>query len=557
MTPQEIHTLKERQKKYFNAHKTIPLPLRKQALRRLKKSIQNHEKDIMAALKKDLGKSTKEAYITEVGLVYCEIRTMQKKLDSMAESKWTWTPLHEFPSVSETVRVPYGNVLILSPWNYPFLLTMQPLVDALAAGNTVMLKPSDYSREVSLVMEEIITECFIPDYVCVIQGGREENQSLLDEEFDYIFFTGSKAVGHVVMEKAAAHLTPMTLELGGKSPCIVDETANLALAARRIVFGKFLNAGQTCVAPDYVCVHASIRDDFLRLLKMEIRRQYPSPDDIGKIINEKHFERLKGHEFDKTATGHYADIREIDGRYYLATAPDAVKDQTDFLAQISYEQLSHICFPLGKLSKSQVREIASGINLPNAKRKDSQGICFLGKINYNDFLRRHLGEKRGPVIDIASGRKIGEHKGYWFHTIGQRKGLGLSGGPWYVVRKNVRDEVIYVSNGYDTDKQYGIELPITEMHWITANPFDTEIPLPGQHVTCDKMAITFKNRHSPEFMTATLERIGSDSYLIHSDVRVQGIAPGQFAIIYTPDRQLCLGSGVICSQAKKHKHRNE
>ena len=294
MTPQEIHTLKERQKKYFNAHKTIPLPLRKQALRRLKKSIQNHEKDIMAALKKDLGKSTKEAYITEVGLVYCEIRTMQKKLDSMAESKWTWTPLHEFPSVSETVRVPYGNVLILSPWNYPFLLTMQPLVDALAAGNTLMLKPSDYSREVSLVMEEIITECFIPDYVCVIQGGREENQSLLDEEFDYIFFTGSKAVGHVVMEKAAAHLTPMTLELGGKSPCIVDETANLALAARRIVFGKFLNAGQTCVAPDYVCVHASIRDDFLRLLKMEIRRQYPSPDDIGKIINEKHFERLKG-----------------------------------------------------------------------------------------------------------------------------------------------------------------------------------------------------------------------------------------------------------------------
>lgn len=284
----------------------------------------------------------------------------------------------------------------------------------------------------------------------------------------------------------------------------------------------------------------------------------PHPDMMcNKIIKFGYFERLKGHEFDKTATGHYADIREIDGRYYLATAPDAVKDQTDFLAQISYEQLSHICFPLGKLSKSQVREIASGINLPNAKRKDSQGICFLGKINYNDFLRRHLGEKRGPVIDIATGRKIGEHKGYWFHTIGQRKGLGLSGGPWYVVRKNVRDNVIYVSNGYDTDKQYGIELPITEMHWITANPFDTEIPLPGQNVTCDKMAVTFKNRHSPEFMTATLERIGSDSYLIHSDVRVQGIAPGQFAIIYTPDRQLCLGSGVICSQAKKHKHRNE
>lgn len=294
MTPQEIHSLKERQKRYFNAHKTIPLPLRKQALRRLKASIQVHEQDIMDALKTDLGKSAKEAYTTEVGLVYAEIRAMLKHLDGMAQSHLTWTPLHEFPSRSETVRIPYGNVLILSPWNYPFLLTMQPLVDALAAGNTVMLKPSDYSREVSLVIEEIISECFIPDYVCVVQGGRAENQSLLDEEFDYIFFTGSKAVGHIVMEKAAVHLTPITLELGGKSPCIVDETANLALAARRIVFGKFLNAGQTCVAPDYVCVHASIRDDFLRLLKMEIKRQYPNPDDIGKIINEKHFERLKG-----------------------------------------------------------------------------------------------------------------------------------------------------------------------------------------------------------------------------------------------------------------------
>lgn len=294
MTPQEIHSLKERQKSYFSAHKTIPLPLRKQALRRLKASIQSHEKDILAALYQDLGKSAKEAYTTEVGLVYCEIRTMLKKLDSLAQSHWVPTPLHEFPARSETVRVPYGNVLILSPWNYPFLLTMQPLVDALAAGNTVMLKPSDYSKAVSSVIEEIISECFVPDYVCVIQGGRAENQSLLDEEFDYIFFTGSKAVGKVVMEKASAHLTPVTLELGGKSPCVVDETANLALAARRIVFGKFLNAGQTCVAPDYVCVHASVRDDFLRLLTMEIRRQYPSPDEIGKIISKKHFERLKG-----------------------------------------------------------------------------------------------------------------------------------------------------------------------------------------------------------------------------------------------------------------------
>lgn len=282
----------------------------------------------------------------------------------------------------------------------------------------------------------------------------------------------------------------------------------------------------------------------------------PHPDMMcNKIIKFGYFEKRKGHEFDKTATGHYADIAEIDGRYYLATAPDPVKDQTDFLARISYEQLSHLVFPLGKLSKSRVRAIAEEIRLPNATRKDSQGICFLGKINYNEFLRRHLGEKPGPVIDIATGRKIGMHKGYWFHTIGQRKGLGLSGGPWYVVRKNVRDNVIYVSNGYDTDKQYGTELTLGEMHWITANPFVSGAGLPGQIVEDDKMRITFKNRHTPEFMTAVLERVDADSYVIHSDVPVQGIAPGQFAIIYTPDRRLCLGSGVISVESKRrHRH---
>lgn len=283
----------------------------------------------------------------------------------------------------------------------------------------------------------------------------------------------------------------------------------------------------------------------------------PHPDMMcNKIIKFGYFERLKGLEFDKTATGHYADIAEIDGKYYLATAPDPVKDQTDFLAQISYGQLSHIIFPLGKLSKSQVREIAEQIKLPNATRKDSQGICFLGKINYNDFLRRQLGEKPGPIIDIATGKKIGEHKGYWFHTIGQRKGLGLSGGPWYVVKKNVRDNVIYVSNGYDTDKQYGNKLMLAEMHWITANPFESAESLPGQQVSDNKMRITFKNRHTPGFTTAELEHLEGDNYVIHSDQPVQGIAPGQFAIIYTPDTRLCLGSGVISGERMKSKKRH-
>jgi len=286
----------------------------------------------------------------------------------------------------------------------------------------------------------------------------------------------------------------------------------------------------------------------------------PHPDMMcNKIIKFGYFEQRRGHEFDKTATGHYADVVETGGRYYLATAADPVKDQTDFLAQISYGQLSHIMFPLGKLPKAEVRRIAKETNLPNAARKDSQGICFLGKINYNDFLRRHLGEKEGPVINIADGRKIGTHRGYWFHTIGQRKGLGLSGGPWYVVRKNVRDNVIYVSNGYGTKLQYGRELPLAQMHWITANPFGQQVPgcgMPGQDGALD---VCFKNRHTPEFTRARMSyRPADDTYLLQSEAEIQGIAPGQFAVIYTPDHKLCLGSGVITStRTTQNKHRHE
>lgn len=273
----------------------------------------------------------------------------------------------------------------------------------------------------------------------------------------------------------------------------------------------------------------------------------PHPDMMcNKIIKFGYFEERRGHEFDKTATGHYASIKERDGKLYLATAADPVKDQTDFLAQISYEQLSHLMFPLGELPKSEVRRLAEEAHLPNAKRKDSQGICFLGKINYADFIRRHLGEKTGPVIEIETGRKIGEHKGYWFYTIGQRKGLGLSGGPWFVVSKNVRDNVVYVSNGYDTRKQYGRNIRLEEMHWITADPFE------GSEAT-EELAITFKTRHTPEFTRGTIRRTGENAYEILSESDVQGIAPGQFGIVYTADSELCLGSGMISLPGKKKR----
>lgn len=277
----------------------------------------------------------------------------------------------------------------------------------------------------------------------------------------------------------------------------------------------------------------------------------PHPDMMcNKLIKFGFFEERWGHEFDKTATGHYASVAEKDGRLYLATAVDPVKDQTDFLAQISYEQLSHILFPLGEMPKSEVRKAALEARLPNATRKDSQGICFLGKINYNDFLRRHLGTRRGSIVEIETGRKIGEHDGYWFHTIGQRKGLGLSGGPWYVVRKNVRDNVVYVSRGYDTALQYGRELHLQEMHWISGTPFaegETEI------------AVSFKNRHTPHFSDGRL--ICGDEpgcFTLVSDEDIQGIAPGQYAVIYSPDRRLCLGSAMISlpESNRSKKHRN-
>ncbi len=275
----------------------------------------------------------------------------------------------------------------------------------------------------------------------------------------------------------------------------------------------------------------------------------PHPDMMcNKIIKFGFFEERWGKDFDKTATGHYASVKEIDGKYYLATAADPVKDQTDFLAQISYSQLSHIIFPLGDIPKSEVRRLASEANLPNAVRKDSQGICFLGKINYNDFLERQLGTKTGPVIEIETGKKIGEHRGYWFYTIGQRKGLGLSGGPWYVVKKNVRDNVVYVSNGYDTRAQYGKIIPVEEMHWITSNPFDNEEVTTKEDSTSEEkkgIAVAFKTRHSPEFYNGWIRKNEDGSYVVESERDVQGIAPGQFAIIYSTDKELCLGSGMI------------
>lgn len=293
-----IKRMVEKQRNYFYTGATLPLSTRKRALARLKASIQRHQDDIALALQADLGKSNFESYMCEIGLTLNELSYMQSHIDCFAREKTVWTPLAQFHSRSFKKPSPYGVVLIMSPWNYPILLTLEPLVDALAAGNTVILKPSAYSPNTSEIIKTIVEECFDSRYVAVITGGRAENNHLLQQHFDYIFFTGSQSVGKIVMRQASAHLTPVTLELGGKSPCIVEKTANLKLTAKRLVFGKYLNCGQTCVAPDYVYCDKEIKDALIAEVKKEITKQFGNSPlenkDYGKIINQKHFERING-----------------------------------------------------------------------------------------------------------------------------------------------------------------------------------------------------------------------------------------------------------------------
>ena len=292
----EIQALLQKQRAYFKTGVTLPVKFRIEALKKLQSYIKNNEKEITDALTADLGKSAIEGFMCEVGLVLSEISYMLKNIKKFAADEKKKTCITNFAAKSFVKKSPRGVVLIMSPWNYPFLLTLEPLVDALAAGNTAVVKPSAYSAATSRVIEKMLTECFAPEYVTVITGGRAENQSLLEQRFDYIFFTGSHRVGREVMKKAAENLTPVTLELGGKSPCIVDKTARIALAAKRIVWGKFLNCGQTCVAPDYILCHESIKNELITALKQQILVQFGvvplANNSYGKIINKKHFDRI-------------------------------------------------------------------------------------------------------------------------------------------------------------------------------------------------------------------------------------------------------------------------
>lgn len=320
MLRREILAKVQRQQEFWQENTAgnakISLNERKNLLESLKRNIKAMEPEIYRALRQDLNKSETESYMTEVGLVLGEISYMQRHLKKFARAKRVYTPFANFPARSRRLAAPRGRVLIISPWNYPFLLTMQPLVDAISAGNTVILKPSEYSPHTSRVMQELVERTFRPEIATTVLGGVVECTILLDQDFDYIFYTGSTRVGEIVMKKAAKHFTPVTLEMGGKSPCIVDETANLRLAARRIVFGKLLNAGQTCVAPDYIFCQSGVKEQLVEELKREIARQYTvkplENPEYPRIVNQSQFRAMcRLIEPEKVIFGGRADAKNL------------------------------------------------------------------------------------------------------------------------------------------------------------------------------------------------------------------------------------------------------
>lgn len=310
--------------------------------------------------------------------------------------------------------------------------------------------------------------------------------------------------------------------------CTSEEDMEMATAVAR-KYGLSL---------EVVDCHREYWDQVTRYTMDKVRQGFtPNPDVMcNRLIKFGAFHDKVGHRYDLIATGHYASTElDSESRKWLTTSPDPVKDQTDFLAQIHQWQLQKALFPIGRHLKEEIRRIAEAEHLLSARRKDSQGICFLGKINYNEYIRRYLGECPGDVLELETGRKIGTHRGLWFHTIGQRHGLGFGGGPWYVVRKDVEANTLYVSKGYEPRTAYRKDFPIHDFHFLTADPWT------GQ----DDMDVTFKIRHTPEFHRARLHRDGPGRYTVHAEELIQGVAPGQFCVVYDPQHHRCYGSGEI------------
>lgn len=379
----DINLIFNKQKEFFNLGKTKDINFRIEVLKKLKKVIKENEDKILEALKRDLGKSNFESYATEIGLVYDEINTHIKNIKRWSKIKKIKSPIVHYPSKSYIYKEPYGVILIIGPFNYPFQLVMAPLVGAISAGNTAIIKPSENTKNTALLLEEIINENFNKEYLRVVSPleGKEAVSFLLELPFDYIFFTGSIRVGKIVMEKAAKNLVPVTLELGGKSPCIVDKDAKLEIAAKRIVWGKFLNVGQTCVAPDYLCVHRSIRDKLLKLIIEEIHKQFgkdiKSSPDYPRVVNNPSLNRLS--EYLNDGKIYYGGKIDKNDLYMEPT----ILTNVDVDSNVMTEEIFGPILPV-----IEFEDIKDIINFINAREKPLALYYFSeNKVNINNILK--------------------------------------------------------------------------------------------------------------------------------------------------------------------------
>lgn len=429
-TSSEVKQILLNQKTYFASQETKSIEYRMEQLKKLKAGVKKHEKNIIDALALDLNKSELEAYSTEIGILYEEINFTIKRLRKWAKAKKVRSALTHVGSKGYILSEPYGVVLIIAPWNYPFQLALSPLVGAIAAGNTAVIKPSELTPNVSALIGDILNELFSPSYIAVVEGGVSTSQALMEQSFDYIFFTGSVPVGKIVMEAAAKHLTPVTLELGGKSPTIVHEDANIKLAAKRIVFGKFMNAGQTCIAPDYLLVHRKVKKELMEGMKEAIKEFYgEKPIEskaYSKIVNERHYQRLKGYLNDGKIT--FGGERSDDK---LRIAPTLL-EEVNIDSPVMNEEIFGPIFPV--IEYSSLDEAIMFINsrpkplalylFTQSKETEEQ---VMGRISFgggaiNDTLM-HIATPYLPFGGVGESGMGNYHGKYSFETFSHEKSI--------------------------------------------------------------------------------------------------------------------------------------